>query len=581
MPLPWKKSKVGRISRFVADLRSPSKHGGSLVVETGFPTSVIDLIVKNRDRLKKKPLTKKKKELASEELEPVTFPSSSTDSSDFSNSDLVSSNHSASPVVSATKINNSNRPPTGKKIPPLVANVVEDVASKGVVWWSRTFMITVKVLFMLILALATKKLVVGITISTFLLLFLEFLVLRVFCHLHPIQCPEALRPRTGLITENVSSSSGICPSSIDEIKLVDIDFDSFGSERRWGIGLTDDYRSCSCSEEIKLVEPGFHMIDKRWSSETDTNLHERRWRSHTGFDLSERRWRTDLSKIDQARCEEIQPSKPDSRLLTRERRWGTDSRDIGNAQTLEVNTRRYGLSEGGQVQKKEIQVVELDSDLTSHGKRRGTRFSEGGQARSREIQFVEPYVGLFSRENRWGFAVSTKRGKNSEKVEQIIQSAELRNHKTSNGKIKPKKLLKKLVPKKFRSSKKAGDHENQTDLSGELFVSWAEEEAITGEGQEQREEEGEPEDEEEQLEEKEEEGEKEVNGSDYVSQMNTNADLIEGNGRRTEDKYRYILTILIVLAGLVQGRFMAIVLTIAWCLLEKSIQTVTRILKIT
>ena len=52
MPLPWKNARVGRISRFVADLQSP-KRGGSLVVETGFPTSLIDLFVKNRDRLKK------------------------------------------------------------------------------------------------------------------------------------------------------------------------------------------------------------------------------------------------------------------------------------------------------------------------------------------------------------------------------------------------------------------------------------------------------------------------------------------------------------------------------------------------
>ncbi|MED6112256.1 hypothetical protein PIB30_060029 [Stylosanthes scabra] len=52
MPFPWKKKKkspVTRISRIVADFHSP-KRGGSLVVQTGFPTSLIDLFVKNRSR---------------------------------------------------------------------------------------------------------------------------------------------------------------------------------------------------------------------------------------------------------------------------------------------------------------------------------------------------------------------------------------------------------------------------------------------------------------------------------------------------------------------------------------------------
>ncbi|CAI0545750.1 unnamed protein product [Linum tenue] len=52
MPLPWKKPKVSAISRIVADLPSP-KHGHSLVVQTGFPTSLVDLFWKNHDRIKK------------------------------------------------------------------------------------------------------------------------------------------------------------------------------------------------------------------------------------------------------------------------------------------------------------------------------------------------------------------------------------------------------------------------------------------------------------------------------------------------------------------------------------------------
>ncbi|KAK9936973.1 hypothetical protein M0R45_013792 [Rubus argutus] len=60
MPLPWKKTGVGRISQMVADLQSP-KRGGSLVVQTGFPTSLIDLFVKNRDCLRKQSKKHRKK----------------------------------------------------------------------------------------------------------------------------------------------------------------------------------------------------------------------------------------------------------------------------------------------------------------------------------------------------------------------------------------------------------------------------------------------------------------------------------------------------------------------------------------
>uniref|UniRef100_A0A2N9ESW8 Transmembrane protein n=1 Tax=Fagus sylvatica TaxID=28930 RepID=A0A2N9ESW8_FAGSY len=59
MPLPWKKQRVSRISRIVADLQSSPKRGGSLVVQTGFPTSLIDLFVKNRERIKKKKISNK------------------------------------------------------------------------------------------------------------------------------------------------------------------------------------------------------------------------------------------------------------------------------------------------------------------------------------------------------------------------------------------------------------------------------------------------------------------------------------------------------------------------------------------
>ncbi|KAJ0262660.1 hypothetical protein HA466_0031700 [Hirschfeldia incana] len=53
MSLLSKKPKSGRLSRFMSEFQQSPKRGGIMVVETGFPTSLIDLFFKNRDRLKK------------------------------------------------------------------------------------------------------------------------------------------------------------------------------------------------------------------------------------------------------------------------------------------------------------------------------------------------------------------------------------------------------------------------------------------------------------------------------------------------------------------------------------------------
>ncbi|KAG5562317.1 hypothetical protein RHGRI_005144 [Rhododendron griersonianum] len=84
MPL-WKKAaKCNRISKLVSDhIHSPHKRGGSLVVETGFPTSLVDLFVKNRDRLKK-PSKKKKKS----DQESIPMPNSPSVSPVSENSEL-------------------------------------------------------------------------------------------------------------------------------------------------------------------------------------------------------------------------------------------------------------------------------------------------------------------------------------------------------------------------------------------------------------------------------------------------------------------------------------------------------------
>nr|DAD26730.1 TPA_asm: hypothetical protein HUJ06_028198 [Nelumbo nucifera] len=58
MPLPWKKAKVGQVSYFLDDHQSLKQERS---LKTGFPTSIVDVFAKNRDRLKKP--SKKKKHL--------------------------------------------------------------------------------------------------------------------------------------------------------------------------------------------------------------------------------------------------------------------------------------------------------------------------------------------------------------------------------------------------------------------------------------------------------------------------------------------------------------------------------------
>ncbi|CAF2236620.1 unnamed protein product [Brassica rapa] len=177
MPLPWKKSKSGRISRLVSDLQQSPKHGGSLFVETGFPTSLIHLLVKNRDRLKKS-------------------------SSKRNNKAQTQTAHTTRPRVLS--------PPLPQKLDP--APVTEDLtASKideSLVNGSGSTSENRHdgdnndgvgnggnrgggccVLMVVVLALSTKKVAVGITILAFALLFLELAVARVFTLIYP--CPDA------------------------------------------------------------------------------------------------------------------------------------------------------------------------------------------------------------------------------------------------------------------------------------------------------------------------------------------------------------------------------------------------------
>ncbi|KAK7332594.1 hypothetical protein VNO80_29347 [Phaseolus coccineus] len=152
MPFPWKKNRVPRISQIVADLQSP-KHGGSLVVETGFPTSLIDLFVKNRSRFKKHRSKKPPPPNVPDPPPPPTSPANSPP---------------------PTPPQPYPRAPNPRVEQNAVASVSDQVAECSV-----NVILVVKILMVLIVVASVKRLTVGITVSTFALLLLEYAGRRV------------------------------------------------------------------------------------------------------------------------------------------------------------------------------------------------------------------------------------------------------------------------------------------------------------------------------------------------------------------------------------------------------------------
>ncbi|PIA37821.1 hypothetical protein AQUCO_03000391v1 [Aquilegia coerulea] len=186
----WKKKsspKITRVSRFVNSIReSSNKRGDSLVVQTGFPTSLIDLIVKNRDCLNKssskKIKTRFSKELYCKEIVEST-PQNNLPSTPLAPFILNSINELIGETEDCEDDDKDDCGDSGKEI--CVLNNFDQINYKdqenedvnvGVPVRNRVFVIVIKIFVLLILALGTKKIAVTITLSAFLLLFVEFLL---------------------------------------------------------------------------------------------------------------------------------------------------------------------------------------------------------------------------------------------------------------------------------------------------------------------------------------------------------------------------------------------------------------------
>ncbi|MED6192849.1 hypothetical protein PIB30_013949 [Stylosanthes scabra] len=161
MPLPWKKNRVTRISQIVADLQSP-RRGGSLVVETGFPTSLIDLFVKNRSRFTR---PKSKTHLQPNISDPPPPPPSTPVPETSSSGDLYAvctNDPILTPLVTVDHGGLSGS---------------EEVNRVGECGYSKSVLaasVKLKALFVVVVLITSvMKLTVGITVSAVTLLFLE------------------------------------------------------------------------------------------------------------------------------------------------------------------------------------------------------------------------------------------------------------------------------------------------------------------------------------------------------------------------------------------------------------------------
>ncbi|KAG2302298.1 hypothetical protein Bca4012_060617 [Brassica carinata] len=160
MSLRWNKQKTGRLSRFMSELQQSPKGSGIMVVETGFPTSLIHLFVKNRDRLKKSS-SRTKRILRQIQTAPnASLP-------------VITDAVLEKPVLS--KIENVHFVGGG-----LTAEKNKRTNDKNVCVCGAFVLMAFKVLIVAVLALSTKnKLTTGITLSAFALLLTELVAARV------------------------------------------------------------------------------------------------------------------------------------------------------------------------------------------------------------------------------------------------------------------------------------------------------------------------------------------------------------------------------------------------------------------
>lgn len=244
MPLPWKKTgRVSRFSRLVAGLHHSPKRGRSLVVETGFPTSLVDLFVKNKDRLKK-PSKKKSPPYSPLQTTGPPSPPSSPVPCQVSPDGLEVNSASG---FEATRRNVQDL---------AVVNECNGSGEGYGMFEKRVFGVFLKILMVVVVALSTKKMAVGITMSAFLLFLVQYAAgSGVLVFLKPCSKARAVLNSFVVMIKVLYFSNSISKKEIDE---VDDEIQRCNEDSSEGqlIDTSDVCDSFEFVDEIALKSPG-------------------------------------------------------------------------------------------------------------------------------------------------------------------------------------------------------------------------------------------------------------------------------------------------------------------------------------
>ncbi|MED6120423.1 hypothetical protein PIB30_020775 [Stylosanthes scabra] len=298
MPLPWKKNRVTRISQIVADLQSP-RRGGSLVVETGFPTSLIDLFVKNRSRFTR---LKSKRPLQHDISDPPPPPPSTPVPETSTSGNLT-------PLVTVDDDGDDGGVSGSEE----VNRVGECGYSKSVVAASVKLK---ALLLVVVLMTSVMKLTVGITVSAVTLLFLENVGKRfvvwwrnVVIIMEPLtrKCvwfqnlklkrkKEEEEVVAGVVGAGLSSSTSL---SFNEIEVVE-------SESR-----SHEVGGCCSEEEACFVvdpcEKKLCLLEEEVSSDSCEGSRSGRFKSKMAMKkLVPKKWRSSLRKRSNKESSEVE-----------------------------------------------------------------------------------------------------------------------------------------------------------------------------------------------------------------------------------------------------------------------------------
>nr|XP_027086483.1 uncharacterized protein LOC113708218 [Coffea arabica] len=237
MPFPWKKVKNTKISQLVTDhLDSQRRLGGPpLVVETGFPTSLVDIVVRNRQRFKKSSKMRKNETNSSILTSPPPSPLSSPPP------ELSSSSSSSSSPLPSTLLSTTVEETRGESVNELKK---EDENFKGVL------LAVLRMSFVVVLALGTKKFALGLTMSAFFLFFVEYVGIHVYRLFIP--CSEAKKRLRLMVLKflRIGKQKG-------ENLGFKVSLDQEGQQETYKSGGSDfqDQRSIDPVGKVEIIQP--------------------------------------------------------------------------------------------------------------------------------------------------------------------------------------------------------------------------------------------------------------------------------------------------------------------------------------